>query len=153
MPTVPAQLAKRLTRDAALLLLRVGLGATLFLRHGLEKMTNFSEMARQFPDPLHLGATPSLVVALLSDAVASILVLVGLTTRAAAALAACNVAVAWLFVHHLEFFGKGEPGEVCCLYVCGYAAVALAGGGRYSVDGLLAGRRQARTERAPLVKA
>lgn len=140
-------------RDAALLLLRVGLGATLFLRHGLEKLTSFSDMARQFPDPLHLGATPSLIVALLSDAIASILVLVGLTTRAAAAVAACNVAVAWIFVHHLEFFGKGEHGEVCCLYVCGYTAVALAGGGRYSVDGVLAGRSQARTGRAPLVKA
>jgi len=48
--------------------------------------------------------------------------------------------VARLFVHHLEFLGASEHGEVCVLYVSGFVAVAVAGAGRFSVDHLLSRR-------------
>ena len=43
-----------------LLALRASLGLTLFLKHGLEKLTGFAQMANGFPDPLHLGHRLSL---------------------------------------------------------------------------------------------
>ena len=42
--------------DVALLVLRVWVGMTLFLRHGLEKLFGSSDASSQFPDPLHLGS-------------------------------------------------------------------------------------------------
>jgi uncharacterized membrane protein YphA (DoxX/SURF4 family) len=41
--------------DLALLVLRVLIGTSLFLRHGMEKLSGNSEMIKHFPDPLHVG--------------------------------------------------------------------------------------------------
>ena len=49
--------------DVALLLLRVGFGLSLFVKHGWEKLSNFSGMVTTFPDPLHIGQTASLTCA------------------------------------------------------------------------------------------
>src|ERR1700745_3509753 len=61
--------------DLGLLCLRLWFGLSLFLKPGWEKPTNFAQMAAHFPNPLHLGPVPSLVIALISDAICSILVL------------------------------------------------------------------------------
>ena len=119
--------------DCALLLLRIWLGGTLFLKHGLEKLTGFSQMAAHFPNPLHIGVIPSLVFALISDAICSILIVVGVATRLAALIVAVNTAVAFVFVHHSRFFGQGN-GELPWLYLGGSLALLLSGPGRYSVD-------------------
>jgi putative oxidoreductase len=121
--------------DLGLLALRIWVGASLFLRHGFEKPTNFSQMAAHFPDPLHIGAVPSLMFALVSDAVCSILVMLGVATRWAAAVIFVNIFVAWSLVHHFQFFGRGaDHGELMVLYLGVYLALAIAGPGRYSVD-------------------
>ena len=119
--------------DCGLLLLRIWLGVTLFLKHGLEKITGFSHMAAHFPDPLHIGAVPSLVFALISDGICSILIVFGVATRLAALLVAINTAVAFAFVHHFRFYGQGN-GELPWMYMGGALALVLAGAGRYSVD-------------------
>jgi uncharacterized membrane protein YphA (DoxX/SURF4 family) len=46
-------------------ILRVFAGLSLFLKHGLEKLTGYSTMVQQFPDPIHIGAHASLAFALL----------------------------------------------------------------------------------------
>jgi putative oxidoreductase len=120
--------------DWGLLCLRIWFGLSLFLKHGWEKPTNFAQMAAHFPDPLHLGPVTSLVIALISDAICSILVLLGLGTRWAALYIICNVFVAWSFVHHFQFFGRGAPGEVIGLYIAGFLALAIMGPGRFSLD-------------------
>jgi len=99
---------------------RVWFGLSLFLKHGWEKPTNFAQMAAHFPNPLHLGSEPSLIIALISDAICSILVLLGLGTRWAALYIVCNTFVALGFVHHFQFFGRGAPGEVIGLYIAGF---------------------------------
>ena len=63
--------------DLALLVLRVWVGASLFLRHGLEKLFGSADAISQFPDPLHLGSHFSFIVATCSDAFFSILVVAG----------------------------------------------------------------------------
>lgn len=139
----------------ALLVLRVGMGVSLFARHGVEKIAHFADMLSRFPDPLHLGSGPSLVIALISDVLASLLVVAGAGVRYAAGLALCNIGVAWVFVHHLEFVGASEHGEVCALYVTGFSTLAIAGGGRFGADYVLEQRRAGRLvqeTRAPGVK-
>jgi putative oxidoreductase len=121
--------------DLALLVLRVWIGVSLFLKHGLDKLLNYSEMVTRFPDPLHIGAQASLITALVLDGNCSVLVVIGLATRWSALIILANVLVAWATVVHFQFFGRGAtPGELIFLYVGSFLAISLAGPGRFSLD-------------------
>ena len=119
--------------DFALLVLRVWLGLDLFFRHGLEKLTHFSQMAAHFPDPIHIGSKPSLVYALIADAICSLLVVLGLATRLAALIIVINLVVVFTLVHHFALSGP-RSGELPFILLGGFLAILIAGPGRYSVD-------------------
>ena len=127
--------------DLGLLLLRLTTITPLFLKHGIEKIFTFSQMAAHFPDPLHIGPVPSLVFAMISDSICTLLMIVGLATRWAAAIVFVNVLVAWAFVHHFEFLGHAaDHGELIVLYLGVTLTLFFSGPGRYSLDGRTAGR-------------
>lgn len=109
------------------------MGVGLFVKHGLEKITNFSQMAAHFPDPIHIGPVPSLAFALLSDAVCSLLIILGLGTRLAALVVVINLAVAYSLVHRFALFGP-HNGELAFVYLGGFLTLLLAGGGRFSLE-------------------
>jgi putative oxidoreductase len=132
--TANSDLSRAAAFDVGLLVLRIWLGSLLFLKHGWEKPTNFAQMAQHFPNPLHIGPIPSLIFALISDAICSILVLLGLETRWAALWIIVNVSVALSLVHHFQFFGRGAPGETILLYIGGFLALSIMGPGRFSLD-------------------
>ena len=133
--SLSSELAWPTAFDWGLLCLRIWFGLSLFLKHGWEKPTNFAQMAQHFPNPLHIGVVPSLLFALISDAICSILIIFGLGTRWAALWSFVNIFVAWSFVHHFQFFGKGSaPGEAIVLYLGGLLALAIMGPGRFSLD-------------------
>jgi putative oxidoreductase len=124
--------------DCGLLALRLSTGLPLFMRHGTEKIFRFHMMAAHFPDPLHIGAVPSLIFAMISDAICSVLLILGLATRWAALIIFINLAVAWSLVHHFVLFGpEGGHGELIILYLGAMLTLILAGGGKYSIDGRL----------------
>lgn len=132
MAPVPAN------QDAGLLALRLAAVLPLLLKHGLEKVFTFSAMAAHFPDPLHIGAVPSLLFAMLSDSICSVLLIAGLATRWAALICLINLCVAWAFVHHFQFFGHGaDHGELVVVYMAIMLTLLLAGAGKYSVDARL----------------
>lgn len=121
--------------DVGLLLLRLTLALPIFLKHGLEKVFTFSEMSKHFPDPVHIGVVPSLIFALISDFICTLLVMSGLFARIASGIIFVNLLVAWAFVHHFEFFGHGsDHGEVMIAYLGMVAALILIGPGRFSID-------------------
>jgi putative oxidoreductase len=119
-----------------LLLLRLGTGLILFLKHGLEKLTGYSTMVQHFPDPLHVGARFGLAFALLSDGICSVLVVLGLATRPAAAWILINLLTAFFFVHHAAFFSQSHV-ELVALFITVFAAIVFTGPGYLSVDALL----------------
>jgi putative oxidoreductase len=132
--------AGSLSTDAGLLFLRVVAGTSLLLKHGLEKPEHFSAMAQHFPNPLHIGPVASLLFALVSDFICSALIVMGLWTRWAAAVAFFNIFVAWAFVHHFLFFGRGaDHGELIVLYLAAFGCLVLSGAGRYSMDAMRRG--------------
>ena len=124
--------------DLGLLLLRIILGTSLFLKHGLEKVTHFSQMSGHFPDPIHIGSHWSLVYALISDAICSLLVVLGLGTRFAAFIIAVNLGVVFCLVHHYAFL-TGQ-GELIAIYFGGFLALVFTGAGRFSLDWKFWGR-------------
>lgn len=119
--------------DIGLLALRIWIGLSLFLKHGLEKITHFSHMSRHFPDPVHIGSHASLIFALVSDAICSLLVVFGLATRVAAFIVFVNLGVAFFLVHHYAF--HSEHGELVFVYMGGFLALIFTGAGRFSLDG------------------
>lgn len=126
-------------QDCGLLALRLTVPVSLFLKHGTEKLFTFSRMSAHFPDPLHIGSTLSLVIAMIADGICMPLLVVGFATRWAALWSFCNLLVAWIFVHHLQFFGHGggDHGELIVVYMGVMLALFLAGAGKYSIDARL----------------
>jgi putative oxidoreductase len=117
----------------ALLALRVWLGMTMLINHGVGKLTTFSEKASTFPDPLGVGHTTSLVLVVFAEVFASMLLIMGFVTRFAALVLIINLAVAFFVVHKASLSGN-HSGELAFIYLAGYAALLLAGAGRVSVD-------------------
>jgi putative oxidoreductase len=124
--------------DIGLLLLRLVIGLSIFTKHGIEKLMNHGRMASHFPDPVHIGRHPSFLIALMSDAICSLLVAIGLGTRVAAFIVFMNLGVALYFVHHLAF--RTDHGEMMVAYMGGFLALIFTGAGRFSLDWKFWGR-------------
>jgi len=128
--------------QVGLAILRVSLGATLFLRHGLEKQpAHWAQFMAHFPDPIGIGSHPSFFIAFVSDFICSILLVLGFGTRWAATYCFANIFVAWAFVHKFAFWGKGaasDHGKIMLLFLGGLLALVIAGPGAPSIDRLLA---------------
>jgi putative oxidoreductase len=120
--------------NVALLVLRVIFGFTLCIVHGWPKAMHFSAMASHFPDPLHIGGRFTLMFAILSDLICSLLVVIGLGTRWAALIIAINTGAAFVLVHKFALSGP-HSGELPLLFCVWALAIVIAGAGRYSVDG------------------
>jgi putative oxidoreductase len=127
--------------QAALGLLRVWTGATLFLRHGWEKQpAHWAQFMAHFPDPIGIGAHPSFLIAFFADFVCSILLIVGLGTRWAALYSMANIFVAWAFIHHFAFLVKApgsDHGELIVLYLGALLTIVIAGPVAASLDRIL----------------
>jgi putative oxidoreductase len=120
--------------DCGLLVLRIWLGLSIFLLHGLEKLQNFGATVNGFAQmgfPKPLGAA-----AVIAEGVCSALLVVGFATRWAAALLATTMAVAFFKAHGAVLKGE-HSGEVAFLYLAGFVAIFVAGAGRWSVDAKL----------------
>ena len=126
-----------LLNDIAILLLRVTFGG-LLLVHGWGKVTDFNKLTQPgpeaFADPLGIGITMSLVGAIIGEVVGSALVMLGCCTRVGALLMAFTMGVAAFIVHGSHPLAKKE---MALLYLAATLAVALFGGGRFSVDRLI----------------
>ena len=120
--------------------LRVLVFLPLFLKHGTMKLLNFAQMAKDFPDPLHLGSMPTLAVATFADGICSLLMMVGLATRWAALFSLCNLLVAFLFVHHAALMSwKDMGGQIIFMFMGACIALICLGPGKYSVDAMIEG--------------
>lgn len=131
--------------DAGLLLLRIGTGLILFLRHGWEKVSLLTLSNPRFPDPLHIGHNTTWVLAMLGDGICSLLIVLGVGTRWLSFFCFFNIFVAWALVHNFTFLGKSagaDHGELIALYLSALLALMVAGPGRYSVDAQVAAREE-----------
>ena len=128
-------------QDLGLLALRLTVPTSLFLKHGLEKLTGFHAMSLHFPNPLHVGVIPSLVFATIADGICMPLLILGLGTRWAALWSMINLFIAWAFVHHFLFFGRGgDHGELVFVYIGVMLTLFITGPGKYSLDARFARR-------------
>ncbi|WP_031425298.1 DoxX family protein [Flavimarina sp. Hel_I_48] len=117
--------------DFALLFFRIAL-ALMMLVHGIPKLlTLFGDAEIQFADPMGLGMTASLALAVFAEVICSILLLLGLGTRLAAIPLIITMLVAILIVHVPDGWGRQE---LPTLYAVCYVVLLLTGPGKYSLD-------------------
>ena len=128
--------------NCAILLLRITLGAQMLIAHGWPKLMSFSKQAAAFPDPLGVGHTTSMVLALFGEVVCMSLLIVGAFTRLAALGGAVTMAVAFFLVHGGKLSGANS-GEMAFLYLVGFVAIFLTGPGCFALDTKLGGRTNA----------
>lgn len=123
--------------DVGLLFLRLSIGATMLFSHGLPKLMKWSELSGGFPDPIGVGSTVSLALAIGAEVGASIFIMLGLMTRLAAIPLGFTMLIAMLVIHADDPWSKKE---FAFMYLIPCVTLMLTGGGRFAVDTKLKGK-------------
>lgn len=113
-----------------LLSLRILLGV-LLMTHGIQKLSNFSELSSSFPDPLGVGSNISLILAIFGELVCSIGFIVGALYRLALIPMIFTMLVAFFVIHGGDPFGMRELPFV---YLIIFILMYIIGPGKYSID-------------------
>ncbi len=117
--------------SVALLIIRLAIGSFM-LTHGVGKlMMLLAEGPVQFADPIGIGMTLSLVMAVFAEFVCSILIILGFGTRLAAIPLLFTMFVAVTVVHAADPFAVKE---LAALYGVVYLILSITGAGKYSLD-------------------
>lgn len=117
--------------DLGLLILRLSAGLVMLIFHGFPKMQNFAEMSTRFPDPIGLGSTLSLGLAVFAEVFCAALLALGLFSRMALIPLIITMAVAFFIVHAADPF---KQKELAFMFLTLYAGLFLTGPGKYSVQ-------------------
>ncbi|MDX1364753.1 DoxX family protein [Arenibacter latericius] len=132
-------LANTTFNDLGLLVLRLFLGLSMFFAHGIGKWGRlFSGEEIHFRDPLGVGESTSLALAVFAEVICSLLLAFGLLTRWALVPLITTMVVAAFIVHASDGFGGMEK---ALLFGASYIALFLTGPGKYSIDSLLRNRK------------
>jgi len=115
----------------SLLLLRITFGGMLLMNHGLGKLKGFSSMKDSFPDPLHIGHTISLGLAIFAEVFCAGFIILGLFTRLATVPVIVTMGVALFMIHGHQSLKEQEP---AILYMIPFLVLLLAGPGKLSLD-------------------
>ncbi len=121
--------------NVALLLGRVAF-AVLLGYHGLVKMTTFSDLSNEFPNPFGLGSSLSLSLVIFAEAFCSLFILFGFLTRLATMPIIFAMLVAYIFIHggYVVDMGDFKGGELALLYAIIFILLCITGAGKYSID-------------------
>lgn len=117
-------------KDLGLLILRV-CASGMMLTHGIPKLQKLFSFPIEFGDPIGVGPTLSLILALIGEVVAPILIIIGLRTKLAAIPAFITMAVAAFIVHADDAFGTKEK---ALMYALIFLVIAITGPGKYAID-------------------
>jgi putative oxidoreductase len=119
----------------ALLVLRVGAGSVMLVKHGFDKLTHFANLAPKFADPFHIGSTTSLALVVFAEFFCAAFVIIGLFTRLACVPLVIAMSVALFSAHKGDFFGRGEAAG---LFMIVFFVLLFTGPGKVSLDRLIA---------------
>lgn len=117
----------------ALLLLRVWLGGSMLALHGWGKLQKVVKGDFSFGDPLHIGAAPTLILAVTTEVLASVFLIIGFMGRFSALMLAVTMLIAWAVSHKMKLMGAGN-GELAFIYLAGFLTIVFAGTGKYGIE-------------------
>lgn len=114
----------------ASLILRISFGG-MMLVHGLGKFQRLMSGETSFADPIGFGELNTLLIAVFSEYISPILLIIGFKTRWATVLPAITMIIITFIVHADDPWKKQE---FPLLYFFGFVAIYLLGSGKYSLD-------------------
>ena len=117
-------------KDLGLFILRVG-ASVLMLTHGYGKFLKLFTDPTDFGDPIGLGPTISLILAVIGEFIAPLMIIIGYKTKLAAIPALITMLVAAFVVHASDPIGTKEK---ALFYAVCFLAIAFTGAGKYSID-------------------
>jgi putative oxidoreductase len=118
----------------ALLVLRLGAGSLMLVKHGFDKLTHFGNLASKFADPFHIGSTTSLALVVFAEFFCAAFVILGLFTRLACIPLIIAMSVALFSANKGDFFGRGEAAG---LFMIVFFVLLFTGPGKVSLDRLI----------------
>lgn len=113
-----------------LLAIRIIFGV-LLMSHGLQKLSNFEVLSTAFPDPLGVGSTVSLGLAIFAELICPLGFIVGLLYRLAMIPMIFTMLVAFFVIHANDVFAVKE---LAFVYLVVFILMYIAGPGRFSID-------------------
>ena len=118
----------------SMLLLRVVFGLLILIKHGYDKLINFSTLQYKFYNFFHLGLKTPLVLAIFAEFFCGLFIVLGLFTR----LAVIPLIITML----VAVFGAeaGKPlvdSELALLYLGAFVTLLFCGPGKVSIDGMI----------------
>jgi len=119
--------------NIAVLIIRVTFGLLLLINHGIDKLKHFAEKQSSFPDPLHIGHMPSLMLVLFAEVFCTVFIVLGLFTRIMTIPVVISFAVV-VFLVNKSYSGAAETGP---FYLAAFFSILLMGPGKYSIDGAM----------------
>lgn len=117
-----------------LLALRILFGS-LFLTHGIQKWSNYSDMAASFPDPLGVGHATSLGLAIFGELFCSVGFIFGALYRLALIPMIFTMSVAYFVIHGADPFGAKE---LPFIYLVVFVLMYITGPGKFALDRMIA---------------
>lgn len=122
----------------SLLLLRIGVSFSMIYLHGYLRLINFSDINTEFADPLGFGAATSLSLVVFAEFFCSLFLIIGLFTRwSCIPLIITMIVATWVINGGKDFIFQ----EKSFIYLITYVSLLISGGGYFSLDYLLLGRK------------
>lgn len=116
--------------DSAVFFMRIFIGV-MMLVHGIAKINNYEMLFANFPDPLGIGSSASLILITAIETVCPLLIIIGLFVRPAAFI----LGLGMFFATFMAI--PGEPfaaHELSFVYMGICVMLIISGGMRYSLD-------------------
>ena len=104
------------------------------MSHGLQKLMAFDQLSAVFPDPLGIGNTASLILAIFGELVCSIAFIGGFLYRLSMIPMIVTMVVAFFIVHTNDPFAIKE---LPFIYLIVLLCLWCLGAGKYSIDALI----------------
>ena len=117
--------------NIALLILRVVFAGSMLYGHGLNKLNRLIEGDLSFANPIGIGEAPTLVLAVFSEFLAPLFILVGYKTKVFSFFPAATMFVAAFIVHLSDPFARKEK---AILFLIVFIVIMMMGPGKYSID-------------------
>ena len=119
--------------NIALLVLRIFFAGSMLYGHGLGKLTRLIEGNLSFSNPIGIGEAPTFILAVFSEFLAPIFIIIGYKTKFFSFFPAATMFVAAFIVHMAggDPFGRVEKP---LLFLVGFIVIMMMGPGKYSID-------------------
>lgn len=126
--------------SAFLLAIRIVFGV-LLMNHGIQKWSSFQELSTMFPDPLGIGSSMSLGLAIFGELVCSMGFIIGFLYRLAMIPMIFTMVIAFFVIHANDAFAVKE---LAFVYLAVFVLMYIAGPGKFSVDNFIGSKLEQR---------